>query len=275
MSEQRSRGVDLLLTFLISVVTSAAVLFLLGPVMMRSQGFVAGTPAAAPAAAPAGGTAAPAPTTPTEPAAAKLTAPNLEGLDIEAARKRVRKSGIAIIEDGERQDSSAKPGEIVEQNPAPGADLEQAEIRVIVATKPSKVEIPDVAGQTEKEARKALEDAGFEVPEVELGIPAADVDPQPKAGTVMAQSPDAGEEAPEGSIVRLTVVKDTVEVPRVLHKSLNAATKKLEAAGLEVGKVTQREHEELSGRKVIAQDPDPGQKVQRGSKVDLVIVAPD
>lgn len=274
---ERNRGVDLLLTFLISLVTSAAVLFLLGPTMLRSQGLVPGAPATAPATtAPAQPATATAPTaTPAGTEAPKLTAPNLEGLDIEAARKRVRKDGIVVIEDGERQDSSAKPGEIVEQNPAPGAELEQEEIRVIVATKPSKIEIPDVVGQTEKQARKTLEDAGFEVPETELAVPDADADPEPKAGTVMSMSPEAGEEASDGSIVRLTVVKDTVEVPRVLHKSLKSATKKIEAAGLELGKVSQREHEEMSGRKVISQDPDPGTKVQRGSKVDLVIVAPD
>lgn len=272
VAEQRSRGVDLLLTFLISLVTSAAVLFVLGPTMLRSQGLVPGAMAPAPVSEPAPKAATPPPAA----QAPKLTAPNLEGLDIEAARERVRKSGIAVIEDGERQDSSAKPGEIVEQNPAPGAQLEQQEIRVIVAGKPSKVEIPDVIGQTEGDARKALEDAGFEVPdEVELEVPDADVDPSPKAGTVSKVSPEAGEEAPEGSIVRLTVVKDTVVVPRVLHKSLKSATKKIEGAGLELGTVSQREHPELSGRKVLSQDPDPGEKVQRGTKVDLVIVAPD
>ena len=64
--------------------------------------------------------------------------------------------------------------------------------------------VPDVVGTTSSEATETLRDTGFEVNLV--SVPS---DRQP--GTVVAQSPQAGAEEPEGTTVRLNVAEAATE----------------------------------------------------------------
>jgi serine/threonine-protein kinase len=254
---------DTLKSFLVALVTSVLVLFVLGPVMLKVHGFGPGLAPAGSAAAPPSPAPAPA------PAPAQMTAPNIAGMLARDARERFRAQGITIVEDGERVDASAKPGTILEQNPAAGALLEQKEIRVLVARAPDLLSVPDVVGKLQDQARQVLIEAGFEVPDA-VAEPA-----QAPAGTVLRQEPNAGAKTEQGAIVRLFVAGDTVEVPSLRGKTLAAARAALDKAGLTTGSVSEREDEELSGRRVIGSDPSAGTRVPRGTAVNLVIVAPD
>lgn len=259
--------------FLIALVTAVATQLLLGPYILQLQGLLPAGPAG-----PAGPTTEPSdraarleqgnPTTP--PPASKLNAPNLEGMSVEAARERWRDKGLAIIEDGERVDSGAEPGTIIEQRPAAGSPLASKEIRVTVAKKAPDVEVPAVVGKTAAEARQALMDAGFEVPEptVERSRDAP--------GTVIRQLPAAGERAKAPSIVRIVVAESpAIEVPKVKGSYLGKARKTLEKAGLAVGTIRRVEHEERGQDYVLRQDPEPGASVPPGTEVELTVVAPN
>jgi serine/threonine-protein kinase len=259
---------DSVKAFLIALVTSVAVLFILGPIMLKVHGLhpATATPATTPAQAqPATGTAPQKAATP----APAMTAPNIEGMSAREARDRFRAQGITIIEDGERVDASAKPGTILQQIPSGGAPLEQKEIRVIVAKAPELIAVPNVVGKKLEQARDELVEGGFEVPEASFE-PAEE-----PGGTVVRQEPNAGAKTEQGAIVRLVVAEDTVKVPKLRGKPISGARKAIEKAGLVVGKVSEREDEELSGRRVLSQSPEAGAQAQRGSPVDLVIVAPD
>ena len=61
----------------------------------------------------------------------------------------------------------------------------------------------------------------------------------------------------------------------MLHLPVATARKRIEAAGLVVGSVREREDPELSSQRVLSQEPDAGTKVAKGTSVDLVVVAPD
>lgn len=279
MDDNASTVQDYLKTFLIALVTSVAVLFTLGPVMMRLQqpqgprsqaeGPVGGSTAAAPVAQPT----------------TQMTAPNLQNLDLREARDRWRTEGIVIIEDSERVDTTVEPGTILSQTPSGGAPLQTKEIRVVVAASPEMVTVPSVIGKSVTDATEALVEAGFEVP-----APTKEASTE-AAGEVLRQEPNAGSKSEKGSLVRLVVSgepndeagADTlgtpsealVEVPKVLKLPISSARKKIEAAGLTVGSVREREDPELSSSRVLSQDPSAGSEVAKGSAVDLVIVAPD
>jgi serine/threonine-protein kinase len=255
---------DTFKSFLVALVTSVAVLFVLGPVMLKVHGL--DRDAGSAPAPPAG--VAPAATT-SGPAAPEMTAPNIEGMLAREARERFRAQAITIIEDGERVDATAAPGTILEQIPSGGAPLAQKEIRVIVAKAPELVAVPNVVGKTLDEARDELVKAAFEVPE------AAFEPSEAPGGQVVRQEPNAGAKTEPGAIVRLIVSEESVEVPKVLYLPQGQARKKLEAAGLSLGKVAEREHEELGSGRVIGQNPGAGSRAPRGSSVDLVVVAPD
>lgn len=252
--------------FLIALVTAVATQLLLGPYILQLQGFV---PADAPAAVEQAGKREP--TAPVTPVVAKPNAPNLEGMSVEAARERWRDKGLVIIEDGERVDSGAEPGSIIEQRPAAGSPLATSrELRVTVAKEAPDAVVPDVVGQPIEQARQALVDAGFEVPQ-----PILEASREPK-GTVLRQLPAAGERAKAPSIVRVVVAETpSIEVPKVTGGFLGKARKTLEKAGLTVGAIRRVEHEERGEDFVLRQDPEPGAEVPPGTEVELTVVAPN
>lgn len=259
---------DSLKMFLIALVTAVASQLLLGPYILKLQGFEPATEVAAPPRVARPETAARPVVTPTP--ASRLNAPNLEGMTVVAARERWRDKGLAIIEDGEKIDSSAAPGSIIEQRPAAGSPLASMEIRVTVAKATPEVEVPNVVGTMADDARKVLEDAGFEVPE-----PTSEASREPK-GSVIEQRPAAGQRVKAESIVRLVTAESAaVEVPKVTGTRLNKARTILEEAGLEVGGIRRVEHEERGQNYVLRQDPKPGAEVPPSTEIDLVIVAPD
>jgi beta-lactam-binding protein with PASTA domain len=258
---------DGLKIFAIALVTTVASQLLLGPYILKLQGFAPG--------ATAEDASTPRPPVPTETKVAadeeKLTAPNLEGMSVEAARDRFREKGIVIIEDGERADSGAAPGSIVQQRPPPGTTLASKEIRVIVAKEGEAANVPDVLGQPLEDARSALVTAGFEVPD-----PTSEASEGKAPGSVIKQEPNPGASAKAGSIVRLTVATAVmIKVPKVQGLYLRKATEALDEAGLKLGKVRRVEHPERGQNYVLGQNPEADAEVQPGTAIDLTVVAPD
>ncbi len=242
--------------FLIALVTSVAVLFSLGPMMMKLQQQPGPRPQAEPASAN--------PVAPSEVKPTELTAPNVVGLDLGDARERWRAQGFVIIEESQRVDSTVEPGSILSQIPDGGATLQTKELRVVVAAAPDMVTVPSVIGKTVTEATEALVEAGFEVP-----TPAKQASSEP-LGEVLSQEPNAGSKSEKGSLVNLIISGEPepagaepspasdeglVEVPKVIRLQLASARSKINAAGLTVGTISEREHEELGGRRVLSQDP--------------------
>ncbi len=264
MTGSRSMN-DYFKMFLIALVTSVASQLLLTPYIIKLQGLDSTGPA------PANTARNSATSTPTADGAEKLSAPNLEGMTVDAARERWRAKGLVIIEDGERNVTAADPGTIVQQRPSAGAELSSnKEIRVVVAKASSNVALPDVLGKPYDTARTELVKAGFEVPEP--GTEVSDEDPN----TVLKQVPAAGTEAKDGSVVRLTIAEPlAVEVPKLKGLYLSGAKKKLAEFGLTVGRIRRVEDPERGENYVLRQDPSPGDKVPPGTEVEITVVAPN
>lgn len=254
--------------FLIALVTAVATQLLLAPYIMRLHGFTPDTAGAQGATAPADSGAAPSGAAPARPS---LTAPNLEGMSVNAARERWRAKGIQIIEDGEREDTGAEPGTIVQQRPPAGETLASREIRVTVAKAAETAKVPTVTGMSLEEATGALKAAGFDLSE-----PAQEEREDVPAGQVLAQEPAADQEVSQGSIVRLTIAKaKAVTVPKLTGSYLSKARKIAEDAGLTVGKVKRVEHAERGQGYVLKQDPEPETEVPVGAPIELTVVAPN
>jgi len=98
-------------------------------------------------------------------------------------------------------DSPVMAGQVLRTNPAPGTRLTlPAQVRMTVSLGPPLVEVPDLAGLTEAQARARLLEFGLEVGEIELesrfGF---------GQGDVLRTFPEAGAMIPQGSPVRLIV----------------------------------------------------------------------
>jgi beta-lactam-binding protein with PASTA domain/tRNA A-37 threonylcarbamoyl transferase component Bud32 len=129
-----------------------------------------------------------------------------------------------------------------------------------------EVEVPDVVGLTESEARDELE-------AVELDAETETRPSRKPEGQVIAQDPEAGATANEGDTVTIFVSGGPrqTEVPDLEDLTQEEAEQELEDARLELGTVTEEPSEEVEDGRVISQSPRAGQEVARGTAVDLVI----
>jgi serine/threonine-protein kinase len=135
-------------------------------------------------------------------------------------------------------------------------------VHLNVSNAPALVAVPNVVGQDADTAEQQL--VGLKlVPDERSAFSTK------RRGTVISQTPTPATRVKQGSRVVLTVShgRGKVAVPPVVGQTVQDATKALRRADL-VPNVAQVPSSEPAGT-VVAQNPKPGQKVARGSKVRL------
>ncbi|MFF3497601.1 Stk1 family PASTA domain-containing Ser/Thr kinase [Streptomyces sp. NPDC003247] len=125
--------------------------------------------------------------------------PDVTGDDLADARAELEEAGLKVKVATERINSEYDKGSVAAQSP--GADRQLAEgdtVTLTLSKGPEMVEVPDVVGASVDDATKLLEESGFEVEEDRglLGL---------FGDTVKSQSVEAGEMAPKGSTVTITI----------------------------------------------------------------------
>ena len=123
--------------------------------------------------------------------------PNLVGLPLEDAEERLEDAGLPA--EVRRIFSEEPPGIVVAQSPAAGERVEaDSPVRINVSKGTGRVDVPDLVGLTEDEAKERLVDAGLKANVFEVPADA-------EAGTVVAQNPPPGDVVGEGDTVRINV----------------------------------------------------------------------
>lgn len=126
----------------------------------------------------------------------EIEVPDVTGEDESAAREELREAGLKVRIAAQRVFSEEDSGDIAKQSPGQGAIAAKGDTITLTLSKgPDMVEVPDVEGKSEGDARQTLEDAGFTVNVNKLFI----------RDKVFNQSPDSGDEAPRGSEVTIWV----------------------------------------------------------------------
>ena len=130
---------------------------------------------------------------------------------------------------------------------------------------PQEAEVPSVKDLGEQEARKRLDQAGFQA-EVKLRESS-----EKDTGKVLEQSVAGGEQAKKGSEIVLRVGKgpQVAKVPALVGLTYSEAEGELEQAGLLLGGVQEVTSETVPAGVIAGQDPQPGSKLERGSYVYL------
>lgn len=132
-------------------------------------------------------------------------------------------------------DDAIAPGNVVGTDPAAGTPVEKGQtVTILVSAGKETVTMPSVVGVAEQAARDAITAAGLTV-----GTVTAVNDPQIGAGTVMSADSvagplDAGDEVAVGTTVNLKVASGKVVLNDVTGYTVEAATRDLEAIGLQV-----------------------------------------
>ncbi len=197
-----------------------------------------------------------------------ISLPSVDGLGQRKATAQLANAGLVVDRVEARADDTIAKGHVISSSPAAGTVVQRgSKVTLFVSSGPEQVDVPDVTGFTQDDAQAALGAQGFQSTATEQESDAAD------PGTVLKQSPAAGEPAPPGSTVTLTIAKAVpqVPVPDLGGQSADDAVATLDAQGL-VGRVTERDVTDPSqDGYVIGQRPDAGTSVAKGAPVRLFV----
>ena len=156
-------------------------------------------------------------------------------------------------------------GNVVGTSPPAGTTLERgSEVTLQVSRGPEQVDVPDVTGDSQDNARSALEGVGLRVGK----ITREESDETP--GTVIEQSPAAGEKIDKGDAVDLTVAQAT-PIPDVVDLTEEEAQAELEDAGFEVTVRDEAITDVAEEGIVLDQTPAAGEERRQGSRVTIVV----
>lgn len=208
------------------------------------------------------GTCPPPPGDTDEPPPPPATVPNVVGKKESTAKAELKKTGFTAGSStlGAR---TKQVGTVLEQKPEGGTLAALgSEVAIVVGIAEPRLEVPDVVGQTLRDAKTILENTG---------LVTGKIDPAnaPVQNKVVKQSPAAGAEAERGTAVDLVieVPVETVKVPAVVKLSFGEAKKAIAASGLVVDKIDPAGSSDQAI--VIAQKPPADTLVKPGSAVDL------
>lgn len=191
----------------------------------------------------------------------KRTVPVVTGLPVATAVNTVQNHGLKVQISNEVH--NGRPGIVFGEIPPAGSRVKKGStVQLRVSKGPGTVRVPNAVGLTEAAGRDRLVAAGFKVTQ-------ALVFSDQKAGSIIAQSPQAGSKAAKGATVRINVSKGsaTVIVPNVVGSSVGDAQTTLAKAGLK-GVVQLHVPSAQPSGTVVAQNPAGGQ-AKRGSEVRL------
>ncbi len=192
--------------------------------------------------------------------------PDVAGTGKRAARRTLIEAGFLVDEVPTPSDTVRKDRVIATQ-PSGRSQAEQGTVvQLLVSTGPEVVAVPKVVGETEADARAALERAGFKVTVEE------EENDEQEPGTVLSQQPAQGEVA-RGSTVTINVAAEPkqVTVPDVVGRSQNSATKTLSGRGFEVAVEEVTVDTPQEDGLVAEQSPEGDAKVDRGSSVTITV----
>ena len=190
--------------------------------------------------------------------------PRVAGLPQDEAEQQLRDAGFEPEVEREFSDE-VRGGRVIDTSPPPGSSIERGStVTLRVSRGPEQVEVPDVTGESEENARSALEGAGLRVGEV------VEEESGEEPGTVVEQSPAAGEEVDRGSAVDLTVAAP-VAIPDVVDLTEEEAQAELEDAGFEVRVREQDVTDPAQDGVVLEQTPPADEERRQGSRVTIVV----
>ena len=176
----------------------------------------------------------------------------------------------------ENQLVSKEPvGTIVSQIPEEGTTVKAGHvIKVNVSRGDSEDGAPTLIGKTKKEAESTLESLGYVLGDVTEAHSSS-----VEAGRVISQDPAPGATLEKGGKVSIIVSlgpdssedQNRTDVPHLTGKTLEAATKEIEEAGLVLEKTTEQESTSVNKGYIISQSLAAGTRVEKGTKISLVV----
>ena len=199
----------------------------------------------------------------------EIEAPDFSGLTYEQAEQMAEEYDVKIKLGDEVISETVDKGIIVSQDPEAGQTIKTGStITVNVSKGLGDGSVPNVVGMMEGDLSEFLKGTGFE-----LGAVTQQASEKPE-GTVLKQTPEAGEEVEKGTKIDVVVSdgsKAKGTVPSLLGYSVSEAQSLLANEGLKLGNVSSEYSSSYGDGEIIYQQYKAGTKLTKNSTVSVTI----
>lgn len=195
--------------------------------------------------------------------------PHMVGQDVVRALEQLSERGVPLEVSGWSFSDKIPQNHILSQSPAGGRRIRKDRTVSIVISKGARnVNIPRVVGEDLSRAETLIRLNGLRVGPVERVY-----DSGRPVDEVLGTWPQMGESAARGERVVLLVSQGPQErayaMPALIGEKVNSALDKVREVGLLVGRVRYVDREGAKRGTVVAQIPQPGQRVLAGNRVHV------
>jgi serine/threonine-protein kinase len=193
--------------------------------------------------------------------------PSVVGQSEAAARAALDDDGFKVKAVDTYSDEFSS-GFVAAQDPTAGSSLEKdGTVTISVSRGPVHTQLSDLSGMTPAQVQDYLKQFGLVGRQL-----SGSSDAVPK-GHVYKQNPPAGTTVARGDTVKYWVSagKPQVAVPDVTGETQSQATADIQAAGLQIGSISQQSSSSVPAGSVISQSPPAGQLVDQGTPVSITV----
>ena len=200
-----------------------------------------------------------------KPTVTTVLVPNVTGAGEQGATSALTRAGLQS--NIQFRNSSQSSGTVIGESPRGGSRAKKGStVTLLVSSGPASVTVPNVKGQSSATAESTLLAKSFNVSTNYKHASASQ-------GTVIGESPAAGQSVAKGSTVILTVSSgpSQLTVPNVAGDSLATASNKLGSDGLQVGSVSYQTSNSVPSGDVISTTPASGTQEPAGTSITLTV----
>ncbi len=134
--------------------------------------------------------------------AGTVLVPDVTNRPLAQAQAQIQEAGLRFGTATESPSDTVPAGSVISTDPAGGTSVERNKVvQIVVSSGREQVEVPNVVGQTEADARSEIQARGLVVTVTPKSVPAGD----PNAGRVVSQDPAGGQKKDKGSTVSIVV----------------------------------------------------------------------
>lgn len=196
----------------------------------------------------------------------EVTVPEVEGMELEEAVADLLSAGFVIGNQKEISDEKIEEGSIIKSSPKSGRVVKEGTaIDLYISTGKARFELSDYRGRMYEDTFRTLKDKNFK--DVEM----IEEHDDSEAGTILNQYPSGGEEViPDETVVEFTVSKgpELIELIDLTDYNEKSVSDYATTNGLVIEKAEEF-HDTVEKGLVISQDPEPGTRLNKGSKVKI------
>ena len=191
---------------------------------------------------------------------------NIIGMTAIEAQRSLEDLGLMMEQGQPIASDTVDKGKVAATDPKPGSMVDAGStVTIQLSSGAAEITVPDVSGQTQEAARKALEDAGLRVGSVKY-----EDDSKVAADRVIRTTPEAGSSASKDEEVILVLSSGYVSIDsgQVVGKSQEQGLKYLADLGLQTNTVTEETTAVPNGQIVSVE---PSGRVKVGSSVTVKV----